>query len=87
MFLIFVEWKQSNAQDATVKKLLKSSGLIDRGNLGAIDKKPEVEEVVDHVWQLLMNNLFLENYFMIFGRHKDRVILEIPVDDKPKQTS
>ena len=34
-----------------------------------------------------MNDLFLENYFMIFGKHKDRVIIEIPVDDKPKQTS
>ena len=51
------------------------------------DKKPEVDEVFDHVWQLLMNDLFLENYFMVFGKHKDRVIIEIPVDDKPKQTS
>ena len=75
MFLILVRCKQSNAQDATVKILLKSSGLIDRGNLGAIalnaerrgknrkktkvaDKKPEVDEVFDHVWQLLMNDLF-----------------------------
>ena len=32
-----------------------------------------------------MNDLFLENYFMIFGKHKDRVIIEIPVDGKPKQ--
>ena len=47
------------------------------------DKKPEVDEVFDHVYQLLMNDLCLENYFMIFGKHKDRVI-EIPVDDKPK---
>ena len=52
-----------------------------------MDKKSEVDEVFDHVWQLLMNDLFLENYFMILGMHKDRVILEIPVDDKPKQTS
>ena len=101
MLLILGRWRQSNAQDATVKNLLKSSGLIDRGNLGAIalnaerkerntrktkivDKKSEVDEVFDHVWQLLMNDLFLENYFMIFGKHKDRVIIEIPVDDKPK---
>ena len=37
--------------------------------------------------QLLMNDLFLENYFMIFGKHKDRVMIEIPVDDKPEQTN
>ena len=49
-------------------------------------KKPEVDEVFDHVWQLLMNDLFLENYFMIFGKHKDRVMIEIPADDKPEQT-
>ena len=41
-------------------------------------------EAPDHVWQLLMNDLFLENYFIIFGKHKDRVIIEIPVDDKPE---
>ena len=52
-----------------------------------MDKKSEVDEAFDHVWQLLMNDLFLENYFMIFGKHKDRVIIEIPLDDKPKQTS
>ena len=52
-----------------------------------VDKTPEVDEVVDHVWQLLMNDLFLGNYSMTFGKHKDRVIIEIPVDDKPKQTS
>ena len=50
-------------------------------------KKSEIQEVLDHVHQLLMNDLFLENYFMIFGKHKDRVIIEIPVDDKPEQTS
>ena len=48
-----------------------------------VDRKPKVDEVVDHVWQLLMNDLFLENYFMIFAKHKDRVIIEIPVDGVP----
>ena len=73
--MILVRWKPSNAQDATVKKLLKSSGLIDRGNLGTtasnaelkgkntrkrkvVDRQPEVDEVFDHVWQLLMNDPF-----------------------------
>ena len=34
-----------------------------------------------------MNDLFLENYFMLIGKHKDRVMIEIPVDDKPEQTN
>ena len=51
------------------------------------DKKSQIQEVFDHVHQLLMNDLFLENYFMLIGKHKDRVIIEIPVDDKPEQTS
>ena len=52
-----------------------------------MDKKPEADEDFDHVWQLLMNDPFFENYFMSFGKHKDRVMIEIPVDDKPKQAS
>ena len=27
-----------------------------------------------------MNDEFLEDYFMIFQKHKDRVIIEIPID-------
>ena len=50
-----------------------------------VDKKSEIQEVFDHVHQLLMNVPFLENYFMIFGKHKDRVIIEIPLGDKPEQ--
>ena len=26
-----------------------------------------------------MNGEFLENFFMLFGKHKDRVIIEIPL--------
>ena len=89
------------AQDATVIKLQKSSGLVDWGNLGAtaeiagqkgqntrnrnpkvVNRKPEIQAVFDHARQLLMNDLFLENYFMLFGKRKDRVIIDIPVDDK-----
>ena len=44
-----------------------------------VDKK----SVFDHVYQLLTIDLFLENYFMLIGKHKDRVMIEIPVDDKP----
>ena len=49
-----------------------------------VDKKSEIQEVFDHVYQLLTNDLFLENYFMLIGKHKDRVMIEIPVDDKPE---
>ena len=52
-----------------------------------VDKKSEIQEVFDHVYQLLTNDLFLENYFMLTGKHKDRVMIEIPVDDKPEQTN
>ena len=52
-----------------------------------VDKKPEIQEVFDHVRQLLMHDLLLDNYFLLFGKHKDRVMIQIPVDDKPEQTS
>ena len=52
-----------------------------------VDRKPEMQEVFDHISWLLMNHLFLENYFVIFGTHKDRVIIEIPVENTPEQTS
>ena len=42
--------------------------------------KPDIDKVFNHVHQLLMNDEFLEDYFMLFGKHKDRVIIEIPVD-------
>ena len=42
--------------------------------------KPDIDEVSNHVHQLLMNDEVLEDYFMLFGKHKDRVIIEIPVD-------
>ena len=40
--------------------------------------KPDIDKVFNHVHQLLMNDEFLEDYFMLFGKHKDRVIIEIP---------
>ena len=42
--------------------------------------KPYIDKVFNHVHQLLMNDEFLEDYFMLFGKHKDRIIIEIPVD-------
>ena len=42
--------------------------------------KPDIDKVFNQVHQLLMNDEFLEDYFMLFGRHKDRIIIEIPVD-------
>ena len=42
--------------------------------------KPDIDKVFNHVHQLLMKDEFLEDYFMLFGKHKDRMIIEIPVD-------
>ena len=42
--------------------------------------KPDIDKVFNHVHQLLMNDEFLEDYFMLFGKHKDRIVIEIPVD-------
>ena len=41
--------------------------------------KPDIDKVFNHVHQLLMNDEFVEDYFMLFGKHKDRIIIEIPV--------
>ena len=42
--------------------------------------KSDLDRVFNHVHQLLMNDELLEDYFMLFGKHKDRIIIEIPVD-------
>ena len=42
--------------------------------------KPDIDKVFNRVHQLLMNDEFLEDYFMLFGKHNDRIIIEIPVD-------
>ena len=35
-----------------------------------------------------MNDEILEDYFMLFGKHKDRIIIEIPVEvAEPKATT
>ena len=42
--------------------------------------KSDLDKVFNHVHQLLMNDDFLEDYFTLLGKHKDRIIIEIPVD-------
>ena len=42
--------------------------------------KSDLDKVFNHVHQLLMNDEFLEEYFMLFGKHKGRIIIEILVD-------
>ena len=42
--------------------------------------KPDIDKVFNHVHQLLMNDEPLEDYFMLFGKHKDGIDIEIPVD-------
>ena len=42
--------------------------------------KSDIDKVFNHVHLLLMNDDFLEDYFMCLGKQKDRIIIEIPVD-------
>ena len=42
--------------------------------------KPDIDKIFNHVQQLLMNDELLEDYFTLFGKHKDRIVIEIPVD-------
>ena len=49
--------------------------------------KPDIDKVFNHVHQLLMNDEFLEDYFMLFGKHKDRIVIGIPVDKSQVQGS
>ena len=50
--------------------------------------KPDIDKVFNHVHQVLMNDEFLEDYFMLFGKQKDRLIIEIPGDvAEPKATT
>ena len=39
--------------------------------------KPDINKLFNHVNQLLMDDEYLEDYFMIFQKHKYRVIIEI----------
>ena len=41
---------------------------------------PDIDKVFYHVHHSLMNDEFLEDYFMLFCKHKDRIVIEIPVD-------
>ena len=42
--------------------------------------KPDIEKIFSRVQQLLMNDDVLEDYFVLFGKHKDRIMIEIQVD-------
>ena len=42
--------------------------------------KSDLDKVFNHVPQLLFNDELLEDYFMLFGKRKDRIMIEIPVD-------
>ena len=42
--------------------------------------KPDLDKVFNHVQQLLMNDELLEDVSILFGKHKDRIIIETPVN-------
>ena len=41
------------------------------------DKPSEIDNVFNHTGKLLLNDELLENYFLIFSKQDDKVILEI----------
>ena len=67
MLLILGRGRQSNAQDATVQNLRKSSGLIDRGNLGAIALNAERKEKNTRKLRLRMRSLKLMRFLIMCG--------------------
>ena len=52
------------------------------------DGKPsEIDHVFNHARQLLLNDELLENYFLIFSKQDNKVIIEIPMNDEVKDTN
>ena len=48
------------------------------------DKPSEIDQVFNHTRQLLLNDELLENYFLIFSKQDNKVIIEIPMNNKVK---
>ena len=48
------------------------------------DKPSEIDHVFNHARQLLLNDELLENYFLIFSKQDNKVIIEIPMNDEVK---
>ena len=48
------------------------------------DKPSEIDIVFNHTRQLLLNDGLLENYFMIFSKQDNKVIIEIPMNTEVK---
>ena len=51
------------------------------------DKPSEIVAVFNHTRQLLLNDELLENYFVIFSKQDNKVILEIPMNDEVKDVN
>ena len=48
------------------------------------DKPSEIVIVFNHTRQLLLNDELLENYFLIFNKQDNKVIIEIPMKNEVK---
>ena len=48
------------------------------------DKPSEIDHVFNHTRQLLLNDELLENYFLIFSKQDNKVIIEIHMNDEVK---
>ena len=51
------------------------------------DEPSEIVTVFNHTRQLLLNDELLENYFLIFSKQDNKVIIEIPMNDEVKDMS
>ena len=51
------------------------------------DKPSEIVTVFYHTRQLLLNDEFLVNYFLIFSKQDNKVKIEIPMNDEVKDIS
>ena len=49
-----------------------------------VDKPWEIDNVFSHTRQLLLNDELLENYFLIFSKQDNKVIIEIPMNSEVK---
>ena len=66
--------------EMVVSNKISMLGIRFRNKVGPFPFSNHAHPAFNHAHQLLMNDEFLEGYFMLFGKHKDRIVIEIPVD-------
>ena len=51
------------------------------------DKPSEIVTVFNHTRQFLLSDKLLENYFLIFSKQDNKIIIEIPMNDEVNDIS